>query len=103
MPLQVVFVHRKHFRHFFTVLRLMSVRLGPETLVSDREEEHVKWERRLEEFCEAREEAIQILKSSGEVDLKVHTDSLSKQAPTGHGSSHELSLSSPLSSLLSSL
>ena len=55
----------------------MSVRLGPETLVSAREEEFVKWEKRLEEYCEAREEAIQILKSSGEVDLKVHTDSLS--------------------------
>ena len=57
----------------------MSVRHGPETLVSDREEEFVKWEKRLEEFCEAREEAIQILKSSGEVDLKVYTDSLSQK------------------------
>ena len=48
----------------------MSVRVGPETLDSDKEEEQVKWEKRLEEYCEAREEAIETLKSSG-VDLKV--------------------------------
>ena len=46
----------------------MSVR--SETLDSDKEEEQVKWEKRLEEYCEAREEAIETLKSSG-VDLKV--------------------------------
>ena len=48
----------------------MSVRVDPETLDSDKEEEQVKWEKRLEEYCEAREEAIETLKSSG-VDLKV--------------------------------
>ena len=46
----------------------MSV--GNGTLDSDKKEEQVKWETRLEEFCEAREEAIEILKSRG-VDLKV--------------------------------
>ena len=48
--------------------KLMSV--GHGTLDSDKKEEQVKWETRLEEFCEAREEAIEILKSRG-VDLKV--------------------------------
>ena len=48
----------------------MSVRVGPDTLDSDKEEEQVKWEKRLEDYCEAREEAIETLKSSG-VDLKV--------------------------------
>ena len=46
--------------------RLMSVSVVPGTKV----EEQAKWEKRLEEFCEAREEAIEILKSNG-VDLKV--------------------------------
>ena len=48
--------------------KLMSV--GHGTLDSDKKEEQVKWEKRLEDFCEAREEAIEILKSRG-VDLKV--------------------------------
>jgi len=49
--------------------KLMSVRVGPDTLDSDKEEEQVKWDKRLEDYCEAREEAIETLKSSG-VDLK---------------------------------
>lgn len=47
--------------------KLMSV--GHGTLDSNKKEEQVKWETRLEEFCEAREEAIETLKSRG-VDLK---------------------------------
>ena len=30
-----------------------------------KEAEQVQWERRLEEFCEAREEAVEVLKSGG--------------------------------------
>ena len=48
--------------------KLMSVSHG--TLDSEKKEEQDKWEKRLENFCEAREEAIEVLKSRG-VDLKV--------------------------------
>ena len=32
---------------------------------TEKEAEQVQWERRLEEFCEAREEAVEVLKSGG--------------------------------------
>ena len=32
---------------------------------TEKEAEQVQWERRLEEFCEAREEAVEVLKSVG--------------------------------------
>ena len=35
-----------------------------------RDEEQLNWETRLEEYCETREEAIEILKTNG-IDLKV--------------------------------
>ena len=47
--------------------KLMSV--SHDTL-SEKKEEQDKWEKRLENFCEAREEAIEVLKSRG-VDFKV--------------------------------